>query len=191
MIELAVFASGNGSNAEVLYRYFESHPRIRISLICTNNAHAGVIGRGQRLNVPVVVFSSAMLNGGALSPLLSKFNISGIVLAGFLKLIPFDLIDAYPDAILNIHPSLLPAYGGKGMYGSRVHEAVLAAGEKNSGITIHLVNREYDKGRVLFQEGLEIHPSETPESLAGRIHQLEHTYFPKVVERYFDEVWHG
>lgn len=191
MIELAVFASGNGSNAEVLYRYFESHPRIRISLICTNNAHAGVILRGQKLNVPVVVFSSKMLRDGDLGELFKQLNISGIVLAGFLKLIPSSLIDQFPDAILNIHPALLPAYGGKGMYGARVHEAVIAAGEPKSGISIHLVNHEYDKGRILFQEEIELATAETPDSLAARIHDLEHKYFPKVVERYFSEMWMG
>lgn len=185
MIRLAIFASGNGSNAEVLCRKFKEHSEIEIACICTNNAEAGVIRRGQNLHIPVLVFSSEMLKNGSVLETLNSLNVQGVVLAGFLKLIPAEFIDHFSDAIVNIHPSLLPSYGGKGMYGSKVHEAVLNAGETYSGITIHLVNREYDKGQILFQHKLQINQGETPETLALRIHELEHRYFPDIVENYF------
>lgn len=182
--QLVIFASGNGSNAENLIQYFHQHENIRVKAVYTNNPQAGVIQRCQRLNVPCRVFNkSQWQNGEALSWLFHD-QATCLVLAGFLWLVPKGFITAFSNNIINIHPSLLPKYGGKGMFGTHVHEAVLNAGEKQSGITIHLVNEEYDKGTVLFQKNLNIENISTAAELAFAIHQLEHQYFAPVIEAY-------
>ena len=185
MIELEIWASGSGSNAERMVQHFTRHPRIRIAGFMTNNPGAGVIQRAQRLGVDCrVVSMEHMRDGSYLSDVLDR-GIDGIVLAGYLKLVPLDFLEAFPDRILNVHPALLPHYGGKNMYGDRVHRAVLAAGESQTGITVHLVNERYDEGRILAQFSTAIDEGETLETLLPKIHELEHAHYPVVVENYF------
>ncbi len=187
-IRLAVFASGSGSNAEKLISYFRDHPVIEVALVVSNQPDAYVLKRAERLNVSSVVISPAeWRNADVIKNIFTQNKIDGIVLAGYLLLIPGYFIRMYPDKILNIHPALLPEYGGKGMYGMHVHRAVIKSGSPKSGITIHLVNEAYDKGRIVFQKSLNILPGETPEGLAKRVQELEHRYYPDVVERYFSQ----
>lgn len=181
--KLAVFASGNGSNAEKIFEYFKEKEKVEVALLLTNNPKAPVIDRAKRHNVPVEVFNRARFyDTNEITEMLLHHKIDLVVLAGFMWLIPPSLIKAFPDKILNIHPALLPKYGGKGMYGDFVHKAVVAAKEKESGITIHLVNENYDEGQIVFQEKCTVEPHETPETLAGKIHLLEHRFYPQVIE---------
>lgn len=184
MPNLALFASGSGTNAENLIRYFQNKPQIRVSCVCTNRPDAFVIERASRLNIPVCVFDKTdfYATDKVISYLAEK-NTDWIILAGFLWLVPENLIQAYPNRIINIHPALLPAYGGKGMYGHHVHQAVLANAELESGITIHLVDSEYDRGKILFQAACPVLPNDTPDTLAERIHSLEYIHFPVVIEK--------
>lgn len=184
MIRLAIFASGSGTNAEAIMKRFVGHKSIRVELILTNKKDAGVIARAERLRVPCQVFNKTQLEEGWLLEPLKNHSIDYIILAGFLLKIPVSLIQVFPNRICNIHPALLPKYGGKGMYGHHVHEAVINAGEKESGITIHLVNEEYDKGRILFQATCPVLPEDSPDDLASRIHKLEHEHYPRVVEEF-------
>ena len=183
MVNIAIFASGSGSNAENIVRYFKSHPSISVSLISTNKADAFVIERARKLDIPSMVFSKKEMNETNLVLNLLKENkIDWIILAGFLLKVPDNIIAAFPDRILNIHPALLPKYGGKGMYGSRVHEAVVAAGEKESGITIHLVNDHYDEGQIVFQASCPVLASDSADDVAAKVHALEYEHFPRVIE---------
>ena len=187
MKNIAVFASGSGSNAENLVRYFNisrSGGQIRIGLIVSNRPDAYVLERAKRLSVSYFITdrNAFYTHPSSLLKALSNYRIDYIVLAGFLWLVPEYLIEAYPNRIINIHPALLPAYGGKGMYGMHVHHAVIAGGEKESGVSIHIVNEQYDRGSVLFQERCRIDSGETPDSLAQKIHLLEQAHFPKVVD---------
>jgi phosphoribosylglycinamide formyltransferase-1 len=183
MKRIAIFASGNGSNAERIVRYFKPDNSVEVSLVLTNNPKAGVIERANRLGVNCRVFNRHILREtNDIVDLLVKEKIDLVVLAGFLWLIPRNILEAFPNRIINIHPALLPKYGGKGMYGHHVHEAVINAGEKVSGITIHFVNERYDEGQIILQKEVDILDSDTPDSLAGKIHQLEYEYFPKVIE---------
>ena len=185
-IRLAVFASGSGSNAENLIRYFSGHPYIEIALVVSNRKDAFVLKRAETLMVhSIVITSREWQQEGFVKNLFSKNNIDGVVLAGYLMLIPKYFIKLYPEKILNIHPALLPGFGGKGMYGMHVHRAVIDSGAEKSGITIHIVDEAYDRGQIIFQESLKINPHETPESLQKRIQSLEHKYYPIVVERHF------
>lgn len=182
MIQLAVWASGSGSNAENMVHYFGNSDDVRVALIMTNNAEAGVIARAERLGVPCQVFTNAQFKEGA--PVLAAMQaakIDWVVLGGFLRLVPEVVIDAYPGRILNIHPALLPKFGGKGMYGHRVHEAVVEAGEQESGITIHEVNARYDEGKVLFQASCPVEAGDTAEIVEQKVRALEQKYFPEVV----------
>jgi len=189
MKNIAIFASGSGTNAENIIEYFKNHPSIRVLLVLTNKPDAGVIKRAGRFNIPCVVFSRADLYDSQLViDLLKKNNIHFIVLAGFLFLIPGKILELFPDSIINIHPALLPSYGGKGMYGQHVHEAVIINQEKESGITIHLVNAEYDKGKILFQARCPVLPGDTAGSLAQRIHLLEYQHYPRVIEQFIERV---
>lgn len=181
---IAIFASGSGSNAEAIALHALKSNNYKVALIVTNNPSAGVIVRGHKLGIPVLVLSPKTLNGPELPEILKKWNISHISLAGFLKLISPALLDAYENRIVNIHPALLPKYGGKGMYGSIVHESIIRAGESQSGITIHLVNREYDKGQILFQAICPVLPDDNAETLAERIHGLEHKYYPVFLDHW-------
>lgn len=186
MINAAIFASGEGTNAENLFNYFANDPRIRIKLVVTNRDDAGVIARAEKHKKNVQIVSKAALENytDKLIEFLKVEKIDLIILAGFLLKIPEAFIKAFPNKIINIHPALLPAYGGKGMYGMNVHKAVIAAKETESGISIHYVNEEYDKGEIIIQERVKIEDSDTPESLAKKIQQLEFEHLPKAVERF-------
>lgn len=185
MNNIAIFASGSGSNAENLIQHFKNKPALgKVAFVLTNNREAGVINRCKRLAVPVFILkNNDFENKDSLLNLLQQNKINWIVLAGFLKQLKPFLIDTYPNKIINIHPSLLPAYGGKGMYGNHVHEAVIAAKENESGITIHFVNNEYDQGAIIFQAKCRIDAHETTIGLAAKIHQLEQEHFPVVLEQ--------
>jgi len=183
MKRIAIFASGNGSNAEHIANYFAKGTIARVEVIYCNNPKAFVIQRAANLRIPLVLFDREKFYATEtiLRDLQSR-NIDLIVLAGFLWLIPGSITRVYHDRIINIHPALLPKYGGKGMFGMAVHEAVIEAGDKESGITIHLIDDVYDKGEILFQAKCPVLPDDTPESLAQKVHQLEYEHFPKVIE---------
>ncbi len=185
IINIAIFASGSGSNAENLIEKFKDHPFIRIKLIVTNNPTAGVIERAKRLKKTVHIISKKALTNytNQIIDFLKSEEINMIVLAGFLLKVPKELITAFPHHIINIHPALLPKYGGKGFYGSHVHQAVIDNKESESGITIHYVNEEYDEGQIILQEKCSVTPTDTPETLANKIHELEYIYFPVAVEK--------
>ena len=183
MKNIAIFASGNGSNAEKIIRYFQNHPDTRVALVLSNNKNAFVIERAKNLGVETVTFSREQFyKTNEILEILNQNNTDLIVLAGFLWLIPGNLLQNFPKRIINIHPALLPKYGGKGMYGEKVHESVIKNGEVESGITIHFVNEFYDEGQIIFQARCLVEPSETIDSLAIKIHALEHEYFPAVVD---------
>lgn len=180
---IAVFASGSGSNAECFFEYFKNSALAEVALLCSNNPDAFVLERARRHGVPAWVFSNQQLKeAGPVLEKLQEEKIDFIVLAGFLRLIPSALVSAYPNRIVNIHPALLPRWGGKGMYGMRVHEAVLQAGDVETGISIHFVNNQYDEGNIIFQASCPLEPTDTPEDIARKVHQLEHLHYPSVVE---------
>lgn len=184
MNNLAIFASGSGTNAGQIMKYFQSHASIRVSLVLSNKPDAFVLQRAKQFGVPEMVFSrSEFYSSDLIIKKLKENDIRFIVLAGFLWLVPENLLASFPGRIINIHPALLPAYGGKGMYGSKVHEAVILNKEKESGITIHYVNGEYDRGDVIFQARCPVLPDDTAETLAGRIHELEYRHFPEIIEK--------
>ncbi len=185
MKKISVWASGSGSNAENLINYFKDHQEISIDHILCNNPDAGVIERAARHNIPCFVFSrKAFRDESVVFNHLRDRQTNFIVLAGFLQMVNADLIRHFPEAIINIHPALLPRFGGKGMYGHHVHAAVIAAGEKESGITVHLVDEIYDHGKILLQKTCPVHHNDSTESLAARILTLEHRWYPVAVERY-------
>ena len=185
MRNIAIFASGSGSNAENIVQYFKNHPSVMVDSVWSNKKDAFVLQRAKNLGVEAHYFTKEEFRGSdQMIKELQQRNIELIVLAGFLWLVPPEFIDAF--TIVNIHPALLPNYGGKGMYGSRVHESVVNSGEKESGITIHLVNKEYDKGEHLLQVKCPVLTDDTPDTLAARIHELEYTYFPKAIEDYLN-----
>jgi phosphoribosylglycinamide formyltransferase-1 len=183
MKNIVIFASGSGTNTENIIRYFGEKKSAAVRCVMTNNPNAGVIERAKGLGVPVKIFDrEALKNPEELLAQLKELETDLIVLAGFLWKVPDELIQAFPDRIINIHPALLPKYGGKGMYGMHVHEAVLENKEPKSGITIHYVNEKYDEGAIIFQAETAILVEDTPETLAARIHKLEYEYFPGIVE---------
>ena len=180
---IAIFASGNGTNAQRISEYFDKNPLINVSLILTNNKNAFVIERAKQLNIPYLIFSKSELEqSNIILEVLKEKNINWIILAGFLLKIPDYLIKSFPKHIINIHPALLPKYGGKGMYGDIVHKEVIAHKEFESGITIHYVNEIYDEGEIIFQVKTNIDCKDTPETLAEKIHLLEYEYFPKIIK---------
>ncbi len=182
-VNIAIFASGAGSNAQKIIDHFRGNEKIKVALIVCNNPPAGVLQIAEREKVPsLLIERQRFVKGDAYLPELQAARIDFIVLAGFLWKIPTALIDAYPQQIVNIHPALLPKFGGKGMYGQNVHETVIAAGEKESGITIHYVDGHYDNGDIIFQAKCEVADDDTPHSLAQKIHLLEHQHFPVVIE---------
>ena len=184
MKQIAIFASGSGTNAENIARYFRNHPAIKVSLILANKPDAYVLERAKNLGIPSYVFNrQEFYESEKVLDLLIQNNINFLVLAGFLWLVPDYLLKAYPNRIINIHPALLPKFGGKGMYGEKVHQAVISSGEKRTGISIHYVNEHYDEGQIIFQESFEIEPGATPESIAQKVHKLEYEHFPKVIEK--------
>jgi phosphoribosylglycinamide formyltransferase-1 len=183
MTRIAIFASGNGTNVENITKHFQGHETVEISLILTNNPNAFVLERAKKLGIESLVFSKLNFSKtGDILHFLIKKDINLIVLAGFLLKIPENLIKSFPNKIVNIHPALLPKYGGKGMYGDSVHKAIIEAGETESGITIHYVNEHYDEGEVIFQSKCKILPTDTADELAAKIHVLEYEHFPKVIE---------
>ncbi len=185
MKRIAIFASGAGSNAEKIIQYFTYHPTIEVVLIVCNKPGAGVITIAKQNNLSVLLIEKEpFFSGNHYIDELKEYKIDFIILAGFLWKIPSALIRAYPEKILNIHPALLPSYGGKGMYGNFVHEAVIKAGETQTGITIHVVDEIYDNGKIVFAATCPVLPGDTPETLAARIHKLEHQHYPKVIEEY-------
>jgi len=180
---IAVFASGSGTNAEKIFEKFKSHPDVRVGLLLTNNPKAGAILRAARYEVPVYVFDkSILLHTDEVLHALKEAEIDFLVLAGFMLKIPANLLHAYPDKIVNIHPALLPNYGGKGMYGMHVHRTVVDAREQTSGISIHLCNENYDEGKMVLQVSCTVDPSDSAEDVAAKVQQLEHQYYPQVVE---------
>ena len=181
--KIAIFCSGSGSNAEKIFEYFQSHEHIEIGLLMVNNATAYALERAKKYNIPSVIFSKEEYKEGKIIKILENHQISWIVLAGFLWLIPEYLVDMFHNRMINIHPALLPSYGGKGMYGKHVHEAVVANQESFSGITIHLVNKNYDEGEILFQAKCELEKSDTPETVAAKVLKLEHSHFARVIEQ--------
>jgi len=186
---LAVLASGSGSNAEKIIQYFKSNKEIEIVGILTNSESAGVIARAEKADVVAQVFSkSDFEEGSPILDFLKSKEVDVVILAGFLLKIAPKIVSQYPDRIINIHPALLPKYGGKGMYGHFVHEAVINNQETESGITIHLVNNEYDEGEIIFQAKCSIHPQMGSKQLAAKVQQLEHQHYPKVIEEFVNKI---
>jgi phosphoribosylglycinamide formyltransferase 1 len=183
MKNIAVFASGSGSNAQNIVEYFEKTDNARVSIILTNNPTAGVITRAHKLNVPVLVFAREHFSKtDYIVRFLKQQKIDLVVLAGFLWLVPRSLVNTYKGKMVNIHPALLPKHGGKGMYGHHVHEAVVAEGDTESGITIHYVNEVYDNGDIIFQAKCPVTSSDTPDDVAEKVHTLEYMHFPQVID---------
>lgn len=185
MQRIAIFASGTGSNAVKIIEHFKGHPTVEVSLVLSNNAKAPVLEKAINAGVETYTFNrEAFYNTNQVLNRLNSKKIDLIVLAGFMWLVPENLVHEYSDRMINIHPALLPKYGGKGMYGMHVHNAVKAAGEKETGITIHLVNKEYDKGRILFQATCAVDETDSADDIAEKIHVFEHANFPTQIERY-------
>lgn len=183
MVNIAIFVSGGGTNCENIIKYFEGSEKVRIVLVVSNKVNAGAIARAQRLGVPSVVVPKARFNDReVILPLLDEYSVDFIVLAGFLLVVPGFLIDEYDHRMINLHPALLPKYGGMGMYGHHVHEAVKAAGEKETGMTVHWVSRDVDGGEIIAQFSTPIGPEDTPDDIAAKEHVLEMEHFPQVIE---------
>ena len=180
---IALLASGSGSNAENIIRYFHDYKDICFPVIISNKENAYVHERAKNLGVSSYTFKKIDFENGKVLEFLKEQQINFVVLAGFLLKIPGNLLQAYPNKIINIHPALLPKFGGKGMYGAYVHEAVVAAKEKESGITIHYVNENYDEGQIIFQAQCEVLPTDTPDDVAEKVHALEYEFFPKIIEQ--------
>jgi len=184
MKKIAVFASGTGSNALNIINYFGENDSIKVTVVLCNKPDAPVIEKAKKAGVKTFLFGKEQFyDSDIVYNYLKEIEVDVIVLAGFLWLIPDKIVKAYPFKILNIHPAILPSYGGKGMYGSRVHEAVINSGDKESGITIHFVNSNYDEGNIIHQSKCKIEENDTAETLALRIHELEHRYYPEVIEK--------
>jgi phosphoribosylglycinamide formyltransferase-1 len=187
MTKIAVFASGGGSNAQKIIEHFRDSSSVQVALIVCNKPEAGVLQIAKAENIPFLLLEKEQFfRGDGYIPELKQYGISFIVLAGFLWKIPVSLIKAYTGRIINIHPALLPAYGGKGMYGQHVHEAIIANGETESGITIHYVDEIYDHGKTIFQARCAVEKNDTPLTLAQRIHNLEHEHYPQVIAKLLD-----
>lgn len=183
-MNVAIFASGNGSNAQRIIEYFSGNPYVKISLVLSNKEDAYVLERAKKLSVPSFTFTPAELrNTNVVHEKLKEYGIGFIVLAGFMLMIPDSLIEMYPCRIINIHPALLPKYGGKGMYGEHVHRAVIDTKEKESGISVHYVNEKYDEGKIIFQAKCSVDKNDTPETLAAKVHELEYRYYPEIIEK--------
>lgn len=180
---IAIFASGSGSNAENIIRYFQNSTNFRFPIIISNRAEAYVHERAKNLNIESISFKKQDFETGEkILELLKELDIDAIVLAGFLLKVPESIVDAFPDKIINIHPALLPKFGGKGMYGDHVHKAVRTSGETESGITIHFVNNHYDEGNIIFQAKCTVEPTDSYVDIARKVHELEYEHFPKVIE---------
>ncbi|MEP2771716.1 MAG: phosphoribosylglycinamide formyltransferase [Fulvivirga sp.] len=191
MVRIAIFASGSGSNAEEIIKYFSNKKDKEISLVLSNKPDAFVLKRAKKFNVPSIVFNRKELLDGHVLKTLREHKIDYIVLAGFMMLIPQNLVDAFPDRIINIHPALLPKYGGKGMYGDNVHKAVRENKEPETGITVHVVNERYDEGQIIFQERCRLLPNDSVAEIAKKVHALEHANYPKVIDKFIDDQSNG
>lgn len=182
---IAIFASGSGTNAEEIMKRFQSHPSIEVVLLLSNNQQAYALERASKFNVPAKVFSRTIFRESEeVLRWLKEKKVTHIVLAGFMWLVPDYLIKSFPRKIINIHPALLPKFGGKGMYGMHVHEAVKTAGEKETGITIHDVNERYDEGKIVFQATCEVNITDTADQIAQKVHQLEYAHYARVIEEW-------
>lgn len=182
---IAVFASGGGTNAEQIFKYFNKHPHIEAALLLSNRPDAFALQRARNHGVKTLVFNrQEFKDGDLIENTLKEARITHIVLAGFLWLVPEYLLNAYPNRIINIHPALLPKYGGKGMYGPKVHEAVKASGDLETGITIHLVNSNYDEGKILFQGRCTLSEDQSSDEIAACVHQLEYEHYAPVIEKW-------
>ncbi|PSR56533.1 phosphoribosylglycinamide formyltransferase [Adhaeribacter arboris] len=179
---IVLFASGSGSNAQQIMAYFQEHPQIKVVALFSNKPDAYALKRAEAFQVPAFSFTREEYKNGILLQQVESFNPDLLVLAGFLWLVPLDFLQAFPNKIINIHPALLPKFGGKGMHGLHVHQAVLEAGEKESGITIHYVNEHYDQGTSIYQHTCPVNPTDTPEQLAARVLELEHAHLPRIIE---------
>ncbi|MFN8336719.1 MAG: phosphoribosylglycinamide formyltransferase [Cyclobacteriaceae bacterium] len=185
---IAIFASGSGTNAEEILAYFQYHPSIEVKVLLSNNPQAQALQRAERFKVKALTFNKAQFRDTyEVLTWLKDEKVTHIVLAGFMWLVPDYLIHAYPGKIINIHPALLPKFGGKGMYGKFVHEAVKAAGEAETGITIHEVNEHYDEGNIVFQATCGVDETDTPDSIALKVQKLEHMHYPKVIEQWISK----
>ena len=187
MHPLIIFASGAGTNAAAIIAHFKKNGKAKVSLIVSNKADASVLEIAKKEEIPFLIVDRQTFNETLLTEQLSDYKPSLIILAGFLWKIPETLIHAFPGKIINIHPALLPGYGGKGMYGHHVHHAVIDANEKESGITIHYVNEAYDEGNIILQARCKVGENDGPDELAGRIHKLEHFYYPRAIEFLLDQ----
>ena len=183
MKKILLFASGTGSNVENIIQHFKNHHDIIVVGVLTNNPNAKVLDKAKSHNVPTLIFNREQLTDGFVFDKIAELKPDLIVLAGFLWKMPEEIVKAYPNKIINIHPALLPKYGGKGMYGIKVHQTVLENKEKETGITIHYVNEHYDEGEFIFQQKVAIEDCKTPEEVADKIHELEHKYFPIIIEK--------
>jgi phosphoribosylglycinamide formyltransferase-1 len=185
MSNIAIFASGSGTNAEQIIRFFSDDPEHVVKLVLANKPDAFVLERAKKFSIPTVIFDrETFYKTRQVLDILKDAKIEVLVLAGFLWLVPDYLLVTFPQRIINIHPALLPDFGGKGMYGARVHEAVIRENRTKSGITIHLIDEEYDRGRILFQAECPVLPDDSPDDLASRIHQLEHKFYPVTIKNY-------
>ncbi|MCK0130541.1 phosphoribosylglycinamide formyltransferase [Flavobacteriaceae bacterium F08102] len=182
MSRIAIFASGSGTNAENIIKYFSDKPAVTVVMVLSNKKDAKVLDRAKRLNVKTLVFDRAAFQESEALLRMLKKEVDYIILAGFLWKIPENFIRAFPNKIINIHPALLPKYGGKGMYGNHIHEAVVLNNEKVTGITIHFVNEHYDEGAIIFQKEVSLSKEDTPKSVAEKVHELEYQFFPKIIE---------
>lgn len=183
MTNIAIFASGSGSNAENIANYFASHQDINVAMIISNRSDAYVHERAKNLNIPSFTFKKSDFDDGtAVLNKMADYEIDFIVLAGFLLKVPHSIMESFPNCIINIHPALLPKYGGKGMYGNNVHNAVKNAGEKETGITIHYINENYDEGDIIYQAMCEVADLDTPQDIANKVQNLEQMHFPKIIE---------
>jgi phosphoribosylglycinamide formyltransferase-1 len=183
MKKILLFASGTGSNVENIIHHFKNHHDIIVVGIYTNNPNAKVLDKAKNHNIPTLIFDREQLTDGFVLDKIAELKPDLIVLSGFLWKMPEEIVKAYPNKIINIHPALLPKYGGKGMYGIKVHQTVLANKEKETGITIHYVNEHYDEGEFIFQQKVAIEDCKTPEEVADKIHELEHMHFPIIIEK--------
>ena len=182
---LAVLASGSGTNAEEIFRHFQHHPLVDVALLLSNNPQAYALERAKKFAIPTAVFTRQEFREEALvMQWLTEKKVTHIILAGFLWLIPDYLINHFPHRIINIHPALLPKFGGKGMYGMKVHESVKTSGEYETGISIHEVNEKYDEGKIIFQASCPVQPDDTPDTIAKKVHALEYEHYPKVIEKW-------
>ena len=188
MKKIAILASGGGTNAEAIINYFSEREEVCVEHIMSNKANAFVLERAQNHGIAFTVFSKQDLENGKVLQVLKEKEIDLIILAGFLLLVPQDIVECYPNRILNIHPALLPKYGGKGMYGDRVHKAVIQNGEKESGITIHFVNQNYDEGDIILQAKCPVERDDTVETLATRIHTLEYMNYPPTIDKIISQL---